>query len=91
MAETPGLGDKIAFDPEFLENFVALDGKLNAEKSGLANKIVAVKHGTKSQPWQVDSISGATISSVAIARMINQSGKKMFPLIMKHLDELKGN
>jgi electron transport complex protein RnfG len=91
MAETPGLGDKIAFDPEFLENFVALDGKLNAEKSGLANKIVAVKHGTKSEPWQVDSISGATISSVAIARMINQSGQKMFPLIMKHLDELKGN
>ncbi|MCG8427086.1 MAG: FMN-binding protein [Chromatiales bacterium] len=91
MAETPGLGDKIAFDPEFLKNFEALDAKLNADKTALENEIVAVKHGKKTQPWQVDSISGATISSVAIARMINQSGNKMYPLIMKHLDELKGN
>ncbi len=90
MAETPGLGDKIAFDPEFLKNFEALDAKLNADKNALENKIVAVKHGAKTQPWQVDSISGATISSVAIARMINQSGNKMYPLIMKHLDRLKG-
>jgi electron transport complex protein RnfG len=89
MAETPGLGDKIAFDPEFLKNFEALDARLNLEKTGLANQIVAVKHGAKTQPWQVDSISGATISSVAIAKMINQSGNKMYPLIMKHLAELK--
>ena len=90
MAETPGLGDKIAFDPEFLKNFEALDAKLNADQSALENKIVAVKHGTKTQPWQVDSISGATISSVAIARMINQSGQRMFPLIAKHLAQLQG-
>ncbi|PLY13470.1 MAG: FMN-binding protein [Sedimenticola sp.] len=90
MAETPGLGYKIAFDPAFLENFVALDGKLNNDKSGLENNIVAVKHGNKSQPWQVDSISGATISSKAIARMINDSGQRMFPLIAKHLSEMQG-
>jgi len=90
MAETPGLGDRIASDPEFLKNFQALDARLNANQSGLRNKIVAVKHGNKTQPWQVDSISGATISSKAVARMINQSGQKMFPLIAKHLDELKG-
>ncbi|OOZ35179.1 FMN-binding protein, partial [Solemya velesiana gill symbiont] len=35
MAETPGLGDKIAFDPEFLKNFEILDAKLNTDKSGL--------------------------------------------------------
>ncbi|OQX44478.1 MAG: FMN-binding protein, partial [Candidatus Sedimenticola endophacoides] len=43
----------------------------------------------KTAPWQVDSISGATISSKAIARMINQSGQRMFPLIMRHLDRLR--
>ena len=89
MAETPGLGDKIAFDPEFLKNFEALDAKLNAEQSGLVNAITTVKHGTKTEPWQIDSISGATISSKAIGRMINDSGQRMFPLIAKHLDELK--
>ena len=90
MVETPGLGDKIAFDPEFLKNFEALDARLDADRRGLRHEIVAVKHGQKSEPWQIDAISGATISSKAIARMINASGQRMFPLIAKHLDELRG-
>ena len=89
MAETPGLGDKIAFDPEFLKNFVALDARLNADKTALENEIVAVKHGRKTEDWQVDAISGATISSKAIGRMINQSGQVVMPLIQRHLEELK--
>ena len=89
MTETPGLGDKIAFDPEFLKNFEALDATLNAAGDGLKNVIHAVKHGNKSEPWQIDSISGATISSAAIGRMINASGQRMFPLIQKHLADLQ--
>ena len=89
MAETPGLGDKIAFDPAFLRNFEALEAKLNAAGDALANAIHAVKHGNKSRPWQIDAISGATISSAAIGRMINDSGQRMFPLIQRHLVELK--
>ncbi|MCW8908212.1 MAG: FMN-binding protein [Sedimenticola sp.] len=89
MAETPGLGDKIAFDPEFLRNFEALDARLNADKTGLENAIVTVKHGSKREQWEIDSISGATISSKAIGRMINDSGQRMFPLIIKHLDRLR--
>jgi electron transport complex protein RnfG len=85
MTETPGLGDKIAYDPDFLKNFHGLDGKLSADKSGLAHPIAAVKHGSKSEPWQIDSISGATISSKAIGRMINASGQRMFPLIQRYL------
>ncbi len=89
MAETPGLGDKIAFDPEFLKNFEALDGRVNGPGTALEHEIKAVKHGTKGEPWQIDSISGATISSKAIGRMLNQSGQKMFPLIARHLEQLK--
>ena len=89
MAETPGLGDKIAFDPDFLKNFEALDARLNEAKNALENTIVTVKHGTKREQWEIDSISGATISSKAIGRMINDSGQRMFPLIIKHLDELR--
>jgi len=89
MAETPGLGDKIAFDPEFLKNFVALDAKLNESGDALVNEIVTVKAGTKTEEWQIDAISGATISSVAIGKMINQSSQKMLPLIRKHLEVLQ--
>ena len=55
--ETPGIGDKIVTDREFLANFAALDVKLNAELSALANEVKAVKHGSKTNPWQVDAIA----------------------------------
>lgn len=89
MTETPGLGDKIAKDPEFLANFKALDAKLNGQKTALSRRIVTVKHGTKTEPWQIDGISGATISSKAIGRMLNDSAQKMFPKIVQHLDTLR--
>lgn len=85
MTETPGLGDRIASDPAFLKNFYGLDGKLNDAGDGLAHPIVTVKHGNKTEPWQIDAISGATISSKAIGRMLDASGQRMFPLIQRHL------
>lgn len=88
MAETPGLGDKIAFDPVFLQNFEALDARLNDQGDALRNAIVTVKHGSKSEAWQIDAISGATISSNAIGRMINSSGQRLIPLINRHLQTL---
>ncbi len=48
--ETPGIGDKIVTDKAFLANFEALDVKLNAELSALANEVKAVKHGSKASP-----------------------------------------
>ncbi len=89
MTETPGLGDKIAFDPAFLTNFEALDTSLNAIGDGLANPIVAVKHGAKTKAWQIDSISGATVSSVAVAKGLNKSAHRLAPVLMRHLDLLK--
>lgn len=89
MAETPGIGDKISKDPQFQENFIELDAKLNADGSTLANDIVMVKHGTRTKPWQIDAISGATISSQAVARMLNDSAQQMVPKIMADLDRLQ--
>lgn len=88
MTETPGLGDKIAFDPVFLKNFEALDARLNAAGDALAHPIVAVKSGKKQHAWEVDSISGATISSVAVAKALDRSMQRMAPLIQRHLDDL---
>ena len=85
MTETPGIGDKIAKDKRFLENFVALEARVDVSGQGLEHAIVLVKQGTKSKPWQIDSISGATISSKAIARMLNDSAQQMAPIIQKDL------
>jgi electron transport complex protein RnfG len=90
MTETPGLGDKIAVDPAFLANFEALDARLNGGGDGLANAIVAVKHGSKTDPWQVDAISGATISSVAVANAINRSLQRAAPVLQRGLAQLQG-
>ncbi|MGF1509827.1 MAG: FMN-binding protein [Myxococcota bacterium] len=77
--ETPGLGDKIEKDPDFLANFEALDVSL-AEGS-VKNPIVAVKSGEKTEPWQIDGITGATISSVAIADMLRASSRQWIPVL----------
>jgi len=59
--ETPGLGDKIEKDQAFLAQF---------EQS--VPPLVAVKRATGA-PGEIDAISGATISSRAIVRIINRS------------------
>ncbi|MCU7848737.1 MAG: FMN-binding protein [Candidatus Thiodiazotropha sp. (ex Lucinoma kastoroae)] len=65
--ETPGLGDKIYKDAAFVANFDALS---------IDPEIVAVKRGSKSSPNEVDAITGATISSKAVVRIINQANQQ---------------
>jgi electron transport complex protein RnfG len=65
--ETPGLGDKIYKDADFIANFFEL---------AIDPTIVMVKKGRKSAPNEVDAISGATISSKAVVRIINESNEK---------------
>jgi electron transport complex protein RnfG len=88
LAETPGLGDKIITDANFVANFEALDARLSSDGETLANEIVTVKHGTKQNPWEIDAISGATISSKAVGKAINQSAKQVLPDLVPHLNKL---
>ena len=87
--ETPGLGDKIETDPVFTDNFVALDVRLNAAGDGPENRIVTVKRGEKTEPWQIDGITGATVSSVAIGEMLAESTSYWLPVINTGLDVLQ--
>lgn len=91
--ETPGLGDKIEKDPNFLANFEALDVSLADDQSSLKNAITAVKNGTKENPWEIDGITGATISSRAIGDIMSASTKYWVPLIYKNKEvfSLKDN
>lgn len=79
--ETPGLGDKIEKDPAFVANFTALDVSLDAAGQSLAQPIEAVKQGTKTAPFQIDGITGATISSQAVAAILRRSSAQWVPLV----------
>jgi len=88
-AETPGLGTKISTDPDFLANFQCLDARVNERGDGLHQPIQTVKHGTKQHPWQIDAISGATVTSKAVGKMLNDSGQRLHPIVMRHLELLR--
>jgi electron transport complex protein RnfG len=62
--ETPGLGDKIYKDADFVAEFSDLS---------VEPEIVAVKKGTGTLDNHVDAITGATISAKAVVRIINET------------------
>ncbi len=62
--ETPGLGDKIILDKDFQSNFKELS---------VDPEITVVKKGEKTSDNQIQAITGATISSNAIGRLLQKS------------------
>ena len=86
--ETPGLGDRVESDPAFLANFAALDVSLAASGDRLAHPVELVKPGAKTAPWQIDAISGATITSAAIARMLADSTARWVPVLHEQRAQL---
>jgi electron transport complex protein RnfG len=89
MRETPGIGDKIITDQAFLKNFEALDVRVNTELTALSNAVKTVKHGTKQNAWEIDAIAGATITSKAVGRGINESAQALLPKLVSHSGELQ--
>jgi electron transport complex protein RnfG len=87
--ETPGLGTKIETDPAFLANFERLDVSLDADGAAVANPIEGVKHGAKDRPWQIDGVTGATISSMAIAKLLRESTVWWIPRIRRDADDFR--
>ncbi|MBF0280171.1 MAG: FMN-binding protein [SAR324 cluster bacterium] len=70
--ETPGLGDKIIKDKNFIANFTALS---------VVPELVPVKPGSKQKKNQVETITGATISSKAVVRLLQNSINRWRPAI----------
>jgi len=66
--ETPGLGDRIFKDPSFAAEFKDL---------AVAPEIVVVKHGSGSARYHVDGITGATISSKSVVRILNERNRAL--------------
>jgi Na+-translocating ferredoxin:NAD+ oxidoreductase subunit G len=65
--ETPGLGDKIYKDAAYVGAFDGLS---------VDPQVVSVKKGAKSQPYEIEAITGATISCNAVAKIINEGNRQ---------------
>ena len=87
--ETPGLGTKIETDPDFLANFGLLDVALDGDGAAIANPIEGVKHGAKEHPWQIDGVTGATISSMALAKLLRESTVWWIPRIRRNAHDFE--
>ncbi|MFQ5567311.1 MAG: FMN-binding protein, partial [Paracoccaceae bacterium] len=88
--ETPGLGDKIEKEPHFLANFERLDATLTSDGDALLHPIVTVKQGQKQEPWQLDGITGATITSEAIGNILNDSANTWVPVLESSANTMAG-
>ena len=72
--ETPGLGDKIFKDLEFVQQFFDRP----------QTPLTAIKAGTgKGLPGEIDAITGATISSKVVVSIINNGVAEWQPLLSR--------
>lgn len=76
--ETPGLGDKIFKDKAFITNFKDLNTNPSVE---------FVKKGAKTKGNEVEGITGATISSKAVVKIVQESLNLWKPLLLKQAKE----
>jgi electron transport complex protein RnfG len=77
--ETPGLGNKIEKDSAFVNGFIGTAAPLSGVKSG----------GGKGGPSDVAMITGATISSRAVIRIINNAIARWQPLMDAYREEAR--
>jgi electron transport complex protein RnfG len=77
--ETPGLGDLIEKDTGFVNGFVSAVVPLRGVKPGAG----------KGRPEEVEMITGATISSRAVIRIINNAIARWQPLMDAYHEETK--
>jgi electron transport complex protein RnfG len=76
--ETPGLGDKIFKDQAFVDQFFA----------GPDTPLVPVKAGAgKGLPGEIDTITGATISSKVVISIINHGLEEWQPILEQGIPE----
>jgi len=82
--ETPGLGDRVETETHFIANFEKLDATVMPGAGTLLNSIVTVKQGEKTEAWQIDGITGATITSEAIGNILNESANTWVPVLERN-------
>lgn len=87
--ETPGLGDRIESDRVFLRNFDGLAVRAGPGGNWPPLPFEFVKTGGKTADWQIEGITGATVSSRAVADMISRSIARWIPLVHARRDDFR--
>lgn len=77
-AETPGLGAEIKDNQSWVNQFI---GKSFYNKAGEFTSVKVMKGGAKDQTYQVDGISGATITADGVDEMLERGLKYYEPYI----------
>ncbi len=76
--ETPGLGAEIKDNTAWKKQFI---GKTIYDSSGKYTGVNVIKGGAKEPTWQVDGISGATITADGVGEMMVRGLKYYDPII----------
>ncbi len=87
--ETPGLGDRIRSEQAFLASFRDLDVRLDASGARLAHEVELARPGRTRLPWQIDGVSGATVSSRAVARIAASTTAAWAPALRARLEQFE--
>jgi len=80
IGETPGLGAEIKDNPSFGKQFI---GKKIHDEQGKYHSITVRKGGAKDPVFEVDAISGATLTSDGVTEMLQRSMKYYDPFFNK--------
>jgi Na+-translocating ferredoxin:NAD+ oxidoreductase subunit G len=75
--ETPGLGDAIEKNMDFVEQFTRTEAPLVGVKPGSGSGSIN----------EIDMITGATISSKAVIKIINEAYERWQPMLQAYLKE----
>ena len=78
--ETPGLGAEIKDNAAWKRQFI---GKTILDENGEIRGVAVVKGGAKNDVWQVDGISGATITADGVGEMLARGLKYYSPVLDK--------
>lgn len=87
--ETPGLGDRVETDTTFNDTIVGLEVALDESGATLANSITFVQGRSQLDPWEVDGVTGATVTSRAIVSILSGSTVQWVPRIRRNVDQFR--
>lgn len=88
--ETPGLGDRVETDQNFHDTIIGLNVALDESGAMLANSITFVQGQSQLEPWEVDGVTGATVTSRAIVSILSGSTVQWLPRIRRNVDQFRG-
>ncbi len=87
--ETPGLGDRVESDKTFNDTIIGVDVALDKPGTTLVNPITFVQGRAPLDRWEVDGVTGATVTSRAIVAILSASTLQWVPKISRNIDQFR--